>query len=75
MICRSRGGSRESARSSALVLGKQVCIYTPLLLALPRAWSMNGLMAAMPLADALGFLAALWMARSYFRRAQHAAAL
>ena len=28
-----------------------------------------------PLADALGFLAALWMARSYFRRAQHAAAL
>ncbi|MFQ7002379.1 MAG: MATE family efflux transporter [Ruthenibacterium lactatiformans] len=66
---------RESARSSALVLGKQVCIYIPLLLALPRAWSMNGLMAAMPLADALGFLAALWMARSYFRRAQHAAAL
>ena len=66
---------RESARSSALVLGKQVCIYIPLLLALPRAWGMNGLMAAMPLADALGFLAALWMARSYFRRAQHAAAL
>ena len=47
----------------------------PLLLALPRAWGMNGLMAAMPLADALGFLAALWMGRSYFRRAQHAAAL
>ena len=66
---------RESARSSALVLGKQVCIYIPLLLALPRVWGMNGLMAAMPLADALGFLAALWMARSYFRRAQHAAAL
>ena len=57
---------RESARSSALVLGKQVCIYIPLLLALPRVWGMNGLMAAMPLADALGFLAALWMARSYF---------
>ena len=66
---------RESARSSALVLGKQVCIYIPLLLALPRVWGMNGLMAAMPLADALGFLAALWMALSYFRRAQHAAAL
>ena len=43
-----------------------MCIYIPLLLALPRAWGMNGLMAAMPLADALGFLAALWMARSYF---------
>lgn len=61
---------RESARSSVLVLGKQVCIYIPLLLTLPFLWGMNGLMAAMPLADALGFLAALWMTRSYFRRAQ-----
>ena len=34
----------------------RVCIYIPLLLALPRVWGMNGLMAAMPLADALGFL-------------------
>lgn len=59
---------RESARSSALVLGRQVAVYIPLLIVLSRALGLGGLMAALPLADVISFAAALWMIRRYFRR-------
>lgn len=59
---------KESARSSVIVLGRQLCVYIPLVLALQRLFGMTGLMLALPAADVLSSLAAVWMARQFFRR-------
>lgn len=57
---------KESTRSSILVLGRQVCVYVPLLIVLSHFWGLNGLMAALPAADAFSCLVAVIMARSFF---------
>ena len=59
---------RESARSSVLVLGRQVCVYVPAAILLSRLFGLDGLMVALPAADLLSCLAALIMIRRYFRR-------
>lgn len=59
---------KESTRSSVIVLGRQVCVYIPLVIALQRLFGMTGLMLALPAADALTALVAVWMVRRYFAR-------
>lgn len=57
---------KESTRSSIIVLGRQLCVYVPLLIILSRLFGLNGLMAAMPMADAISCLVAAWMAHRFF---------
>ena len=59
---------KESTRSSILVLGRQVCVYVPLMIVLSRLLGLNGLMAALPAADAFCCLVAVVMARRFFSR-------
>ncbi len=59
---------KESTRSSIIVLGRQVCVYVPLLILLSHFWGMSGLMAALPAADAFSCLVAAVMARSFFAK-------
>ena len=59
---------KESTRSSILVLGRQVCVYVPLMIVLSHFWGMTGLMTALPAADAFSCLVAVLMARGFFRR-------
>lgn len=59
---------KESTRSSVLVLGRQVCVYVPLMIVLSHFWGMTGLMAALPAADTFSCLVAVMMARGFFRR-------
>ena len=59
---------KESTRSSVIVLGRQVGVYVPLMIGLSHFFGMTGLMAALPAADAFSCLAAIIMARGFFRR-------
>ena len=59
---------KESTRSSIIVLGRQLCVYVPLLIALSHFFGLNGLMAALPAADAFSCLVAVTMVRGFFRR-------
>ena len=55
-------------RSSSIVLGRQLCVYVTLLIALSHFFGLNGLMAALPAADAFCCLVAVTMVRGFFRR-------
>lgn len=57
---------KESTRSSVIVLGRQVCVYVPMLLVLSHFFGLNGLMAALPAADAFSCLVSAAMARRFF---------
>lgn len=54
-------------RSSLLILGRQLIVYIPALLILPRLWGLTGLQLAGPAADLIVFAVALPMVLSYFR--------
>lgn len=58
---------KQPGKSSLLILGRQLAVYIPALLILPRLWDLTGLQLAGPVADLIVFAVALPMVLRYFK--------
>lgn len=57
---------KNPKKSSALIIGRQIAVYVPLLLILPRMLDLLGLQLAGPIADVLISVVSFFMVKNYF---------